>query len=133
MKNISHGLIFILILQLFTSCDPPHNIRFINKTDSNLKIKINLKSDSENYHLKRISNGDSIIYILNQKDNAYQNFGIGTWSSNEIDSVVKSIKCIEIETNDKKIIYKSEKSLRNLLKSNVQGLWLKTTIEIDIE
>lgn len=133
MKNILNLLFLIFFLQLFTSCDPPHYIDFINKTDSNVKIKINLKTEFENYDLKRISSGDSLVFNLKQKDTANIDFGIGTWSDKEIEELTKSIKNIEIETIDKKTIYKSEKSMKNILQSNIHGFWFKTKIEIDVE
>jgi hypothetical protein len=102
MKNILNLLFLIFFLQLFTSCDPPHYIDFINNTDSNVKIKINLKTEFENYDLKRISSGDSLVFNLKQKDTANLDFGIGTWSDKEIEELTKSIKNIEIETIDKK-------------------------------
>ncbi len=133
MKNTLKLLFLILILQLFTSCDPPHYIDFINKTESNVKIKLNLKAKSENYDLERISNGDSIVFNLKQKDTANLDFGIGTWSDKEIEELTKSIKNIEIETIDKKTIYKTEKSIKNILETNRQGFWFKTKIEIEVE
>ena len=133
MKNTLKLLFLILFLQLFTSCDPPHYIDFINKTESNVKIKLNLKAKSENYDLERISNGDSIVFNLKQKDTANLDFGIGTWSDKEIEELTKSIKNIEIETIDKKIIYKTEKSMKNILETNIQGFWIKTKIEIEVE
>jgi hypothetical protein len=133
MKNILNLLFLIFFLQLFISCDPPHYIDFINKTDSNVKIKLNLKTEFENYDLERISSGDSVVFNLKQKDTANLDFGIGTWSDKEIEELTKSIKNIEIETVDKKTIYKSEKSIKKILQSNRHGFWFKTKIEIDVE
>ena len=118
---------------LFCSCDPPHYIDFINNSKANAKVKLNLKPKFENYGLREIAIGDSIIFNLKQKDTANIHFGIGTWSDNEIKEAVKSIKSIEIETNDIKTVYKTEKSMYNILHNNTEGFIFKKRIEIEIK
>ena len=85
------------------------------------------------YQLEEISKGDSIIFNIKPKDTADIYFGIGDWSGNEIEKVLKSIKSIEIETNDIKTLYKTKKSMKKILENNKKGIFFKTRIEIEIE
>jgi hypothetical protein len=133
MKNIIKFSTITFLFFFLISCDPIHNIDFINKTDSDIKVKINLNPKVENYYLKNVSTGDSIIFNLNRKDTADIYFGIGTWSDSEIDELTNSINNIEIETKDIKTIYKSKKAMINIFENNKHGFLFKTNIEIGIE
>lgn len=132
MKKI---IFILLLLVLNISCDPPHNIYFINQSASETKVKIKLNPNVENYkyQLEEISKGDSIIFYIKPKDTADIYFGIGDWSGNEIEKVLKSIKSIEIETDDIKTLYKTKKSMKKILENNKKGIFFKTRIEIEIE
>jgi len=77
--------------------------------------------------------GDSIVFNLNKKETSRISFGIGQWSDSEIQNIVKSIKNIQIETNDVKIIYKNKNSIQNLFIKNREGLILQSKIEIEIK
>ena len=133
MKEAFKILSIIATSFLFCSCDPPHYIDFINNSKGNVKVKINLKSKIENCELREIAIGDSIIFNLKQKDTANIHFGIGNWSDNEIEETVKSIKNIEIETEDITTIYKTEKAMKKILQNNREGFFFKTRIEIEIK
>ena len=128
------NIISIFIICIFlTSCDPPHFIDFVNKTNGNAKVKLKLNPKIENFDLNEIAIGDSIVFNLKQKDTANIHFGIGTWSDNEIKEAVKSIKSIEIETEDLKTVYKTEKSMYIILQNNTEGFIFKKRIEIEIK
>ncbi len=133
MKNIIKFSILTFFLSFLVSCDPAQTISFINKTDSSIKVKINLNPKVEHYRLKEVSTGDSIIFNLKRKDTANIYFGIGTWSDSEIDELTNSINNIEFETKDIKTIYKSKKAMRTILENNKHGFWIKNDIEIGIE
>lgn len=133
MKNTIKFSTITFLFFFLISCDPIHNIDFINKTDSDIKVKINLNPKVENYYLKNVSTGDSIIFNLNRKDTAEIYFGIGTWSDSEIDKLTNSINNIEIDTKDIKTIYKSKKAMINIFENNKHGFMFKTNIEIGIE
>ncbi len=133
MKNIIRLFTLTFLLSFLVSCDPAHNIDFINKSDSNVKVKITLNPKVENYRLKEVSSGDSIVFNLKQKDTANIYFGIGTWSDGEIEELTNSINNIEIETKDIKTLYKTNKAMKNILKKNTHGFWFKTLVEIKIE
>lgn len=133
MKNIIRLFTLTLLLSFLVSCDPAHNIDFINKSDSNVKVKITLNPKVENYRLKEVSSGDSIVFNLKQKDTANIYFGIGTWSDGEIEELINSINNIEIETKDIKTLYKTKKAMKNILEKNTHGFWFKTLVEINIE
>lgn len=133
MKNIIKFSTITFLFFFLISCDPIHNIDFINKTDSDIKVKINLNPKVENYYLKNVSTGDSIIFNLNRKDTADIYFGIGTWSDSEINELTNSINNIEIETKDIKTIYKSKKAMINIFENNKHGFLFNTNIEIGIE
>ena len=124
--------LFVICIFL-VSCDPPHFIDFVNKTNGNAKVKLNLNPEINNSDLGRIAIGDSIILTLKKKDTANIDFGIGTWSDKQIKEVVKSIKSIEIETDDIKTIYKTENSIKNILQNNTEGFIFKSRIEIEIK
>ncbi|MCK8142971.1 hypothetical protein MW871_15965 [Flavobacterium sp. I-SCBP12n] len=133
MKLIIKLFYLTFIANILISCDPSYNIDFINKTDYNAKVKINLIPKIEEYRLREISTNDSIVFNLKPKDTANIYFGIGTWSKDKIEKLSNSIDNIEIETKDVKTIYKSKKAMRKLLETDIQGLWFKTLIEIDVE
>ncbi len=122
---------------ILTSCDPAHTIQLTNNTDSNAKVKFVINPKIENYSLKRISTGDSIIFNLKpskiESDSSSIYFGIGVWDDKEIDELAQAIKTIEIETIDKKTIYKSKRSVKEILEKNKKGLYSKTVLQIDIE
>lgn len=122
-----------LVAIIITSCDPPHYIDLINTTQSPAKVRFNLKSKVESYELKDIATSDSIVFNVNPKDTANIHFGIGDWSDSGIEEVTKSVKSIEIATKDITTKYKTENSIKNLLKKNRHGFFFKTKIEIEIQ
>lgn len=129
-------LIILLILFLtnfLVSCDPTHNIDFVNKSNSDAKVKINLISKNENYDLIQNAIGDSIVINLKKDSIANIYFGIGIWDKDEIIELTKSIKSIEIETKDVKTIYKSQNSMNEILNKNIEGIFMKTVIQIEIK
>lgn len=125
-------LILSSLLILFTSCDPSHDILFKNKTASNVKVKISLEPDAMD-DLRIISTKDLIVFDLKKDSVAMISFGIGNWSGKELHEAVKSIKAIEIETNDIKTIYKSKNAITDILDKNVHGVLFKSLIQINIE
>ena len=131
MSTYFKKLLFFFSAMILMSCDPAHSIYLINNTDNKAKIKFNLNSKIPNYRLSEISK-DSIVFNLNQKDTAEIYYGIGTWNEKEIDEMSSSIKNIEIETNDIKTVYKTQKSINNLLNKKKEGFWWKTKIIIEI-
>lgn len=133
MKDTIKFITLTFILFFLVSCDPAHDISFINKTDSSIKVKINLNPKVEHYRLKEVSTGDSIVFNLKRKDTAGINFEIGSWSDSEIAELTNSINNIEFETKDTKTVYKSKKAMKNILENNKHGFWFKTKIEIGIE
>lgn len=118
---------------ILLSCDPPHDIDFINRTDSEAKIRIKINSKTENVVFRGTHLGDSIVFNLKPKDTANIYFGIGTWSDSEINEVTNSIENIEVESKDIKTMYKSKKSITEFLKDNRKGFWWHTNIEIEIK
>ena len=75
------GLILLLLL---ISCDPPHYINFINKSNSSTRVKLSLKAETKFYDLEQLSVGDSIVFSLKQEESADIHFGIGSWRKTEI-------------------------------------------------
>ncbi|PKB15253.1 hypothetical protein [Flavobacterium sp. 5] len=132
--NIQIRIVLIIFLANFlTSCDPIHNIKFINKSNSEVKIKINLDSKNENYDLEQNAIGDSIVLNIKKDSVKYIEFGIGVWDEKEIIELTKSMKSIEVETKDIKTIYKSKNAMNEILNDNVNGIVLKKNIEIEIK
>lgn len=131
--NANIKLLPFLFLILFASCDPAHDILFINKMNTSVKVKINLDPKTDNYNLKRIAVGDSIVFDLKKDSVGYISFGIGNWSKKEIQEAANSIKVIEIETKDIKTIYKSKKAINAIFDENVKGTLFKSLIEINIK
>ena len=115
------------------SCDPIHQIHFLNNSSEDSTIRLNLNPNTQDYELREMATGDSIVFNLKENGSANIGFGIGTWSDTEIENVSKSIKSIEIETKDIKTIYKSQYSIINILKKNRKGFLLKTQIELEVE
>ena len=132
--NIRIKIVLIFFLaNIFTSCDPVHNMEFINKSNSEVKVKINLVSKNENYDLMQNAFGDSIVLNIKKDSIKHIGFGIGVWDEKEIIELTKSMKSIEIETKDIKIIYKSKNAMNEILNNNVKGIVFKKNIEIEIK
>ena len=126
-------IIAIISSSIFlTSCDPIHEIVFENTGKKDAKVKLII--DKKNYYLNQISVGDSIVFNLKPvgkiDSNANIYFGIGSWDETEISELTKSIKSIEIDNIDKKVIYKSENSIKEFLIDNQKG-FLNTQIKIE--
>ncbi|OXA80994.1 hypothetical protein SAMN05444397_101708 [Flavobacterium aquidurense] len=133
MKNSFRLLVIIFFACFFASCDPAHNIEFVNKKDSDVKVKINLDSQKNNFRLEQITDKDSAVYLLKRNDTANIYCGIGVWSKKEIETFVKGIKSVEIETKDVKTIYKSRKAITQLFEKNTKGIIFKAVIEINVK
>ena len=133
MKNILKLSTLSFLLLFVVGCDPAHDIDFINQTNSNAKIRIKINSEIEPIVFRESYVGDSITFNLKPRDTANIYFGIGTWSDRNIDEVVNSIENIEVETEDIKTLYKSKKSIFEILKENRKGFWWKTKIEIEVK
>ncbi|WP_445452914.1 hypothetical protein [Flavobacterium sp. 25HG05S-40] len=133
MRNFLKLSTLSFLLMLLFSCDPPHNIDFINRTDSEAKIRIKINSKTKNVVFRGTHPEDSIVFNLKPKDTANIYFGIGTWSDSEINEVANSIENIEVESKDIKTMYKSKKSIIEFLKDNRKGFWWHNDIEIEIK
>ena len=133
MKFIFRLLILIVLTFSLFGCDPGHDINFINGTESRVKIKIVLRPNNRCQSLTELSKGDSIVFDLKPKDTANIYCGMGTWDDDDIKITANCIKNIEIETTDIKTIYKSTKSIAEILKDNRNGFWWKTNIQIEVE
>lgn len=135
MRKTSFLLLLILGLTL-TSCDPSQGILFTNKSESNVKVKLIINSKFKNEQLDEMKKGDSIVFNLiphnHEERLGYIYFGRGRWNDQEIIKVTKSIRSIEIENDNYKIVYKSPKAISDLLKNNYKGLIMKSlNIKID--
>jgi len=104
MKFIFRLLFLIVLTFSLFSCDPGHDINFINGTESQVKIKIVLRPNNRCQSLTELSKGDSIVYNLKPKDTAVIYCGMGTWDDDDIKITANGIKNIEIETKDIKTI-----------------------------
>lgn len=133
MKKIFQLLLLISFSNFLVSCDPSQHISFINKTDSDVKIKINLDPKVKDFELYQNTENDSIVYNLKKNDTATIYYGIGTWSTNETAKFANSINDFEIETKDTKTMYKSKKAIKDILDKNIKGILVKSLIEIKIE
>lgn len=133
MKNIFRLLILILVSNFLVSCDPSRHISLINKTDSNVKIKINLVHKAKDFQFYEKALNDSIVYNLKKNDTAILYCGIGTWTNDQTTKFANSVTTVEIDTKDTKTIYKSKKSIKDILDKNIKGVFVKSLIEIKIE
>lgn len=133
MKTIIKISTLAFLLVVLVSCDPAHDIEFTNNTNSAAKIKFKLNPKFKNYRLSESITGDSIVFNLKPKDTANLYFGIGVWDDEEIDQLCNSIISLEIENNDLKTIYKSKRTIKNILENNQKGFWWKTRITIGVE
>ncbi|MBB4803474.1 hypothetical protein HNP37_003549 [Flavobacterium nitrogenifigens] len=135
MKKLN-SLLLLFSVFILTSCDPAHNINFINNGSTAVKVTLKIDPKTEDYHLNQYKTGDSIVFNLKPaltEDNQYQmSFGIGTWHEKEMIEVSNSIKSIEIENINYKIIYKSQYSIAKVLSQNRKGYWMRTDIDFNI-
>ncbi|MCR4031061.1 MULTISPECIES: hypothetical protein [Flavobacterium] len=122
--------IFFIVTVCLTSCDPSQGILFTNKSESNVKVKLIINSEVKNEQLDEMKKGDSIVFKLiphnPDETSGHIYFGRGRWNDQEIMKVSKSIKSIEIENDNYRIVYKSQKAIRNLLKDNYKGIIMKS-------
>lgn len=133
MKNIFKLSILTFLFTLLTSCDPSQDIHFVNKTDSNVKVKIILEPDVKSESLKELVTKDLIVFDLMKDSIAVVDCGMGTWSESEVIRFTNSIKSIEFDTKDITTIYKSKKLIKNILEENEKGIFFRSLIEINIE
>lgn len=121
---------------LLISCDPSQGILFTNKGESNVKVKLLVNSKVKNDQIDEVKKGDSIVFSLiphnPDEKQGYIYFGRGRWSDEQIIGITKSIKSIEIENDNYKIVYKSSQAIHDLLKENYNGIIMKSlNIKID--
>jgi len=129
------------ILPLFcciflTSCDPSQGILFTNKGKSNVRVKLIVNPKVKNDKLDEMKKGDSIVFNLipyNPEERlGHIYFGRGRWNDENIREISRSIRSIEIENANYKIIYKSQTAINRLLKENYKGIIMKSlNIKID--
>lgn len=118
---------------LLESCDPVFSLQFINKTNGPAKVKFLMDSKNKIRCFQQVSVGDSIVLNLKGKDSiSIIQCDIGTWSDDKIVELAKSIKSLEIETTEIKTVFKTSKSIEDILKNNTEGV-LNTEIVIEIE
>jgi len=117
---VKHFKLIFLIFISATSCDPPHNIVFVNDGQSIAKIRIQVDTTSETNEFRHFDQlaADSLVIEINPSETFSLDFGIGTWSDNEIKVVANSIKALEIENDDFLTIYKSRNRIEQLLIEN---------------
>lgn len=133
MKTITKLFLLSFLLFFIASCDPAHVIVFTNNSNSAAKVKLKLNPNFKNYRLSESIMGDSIVINLKPKEIENLYFGIGVWDDKEIDQLCNSIISLEIENDDLKTIYKSKKTIKNILINNQEGFWWKTSIAIEIK
>ncbi|WP_289662863.1 hypothetical protein [Flavobacterium panacagri] len=135
MKKVNFLLLFLTAF-ILTSCDPSQGILFTNKGESNVKVKLIINPQFKNDQLDEMKKGDSIVFNLiphNPEEKiGHIYFGRGRWNNENISEISKSIKSIEIENDNYKIVYKSQNAISNLLKENYNGIVMKSlNIKID--
>ncbi|WP_125722634.1 hypothetical protein [Flavobacterium ustbae] len=106
-----------------------------------MKLLVNSQFKNEAIYLENIAidqviKGDSIVFTIksgNPKETEkFIYFGKGRWREDKIYEIAKSIKSLEIENADKKIIYKSQKAINNLFLNSKKGILFKS-IEISVD
>jgi len=135
MKRVNFLFLFLTAFVL-TSCDPSQGILFTNKGESNVNVKLIINSQFKNDILDEMKKGDSIVFNLipHNPDEKLGHiyFGRGRWDDDKIIEITKSIKSIEIENDNYKVVYKSQKAIHNLLKENYKGIIMKSlNIKVD--
>lgn len=136
LRNVEAAFV-ILMLLLFTACDPPLNIQLENKGESTAIFKFYLNSDST--HLENSlwdyneSSSDSIFYVVEQGAVEIVDLGIGNWSDYAINTFSQSLRILEIETDEQKVSYKTTEAIKKLLEENKRGLYWKTNIVLTVE
>jgi hypothetical protein len=135
MKKVNFLFLFLTAF-LLISCDPSQGILFTNKGESNVKVKLIINPKVKNDQIDEMKKGDSIVFHLiahnPDEEQGYIYFGRGRWNDEKIIEITKSIKRIEIENDNYKIVYKSQQAINNLLQENYKGIIMKSlNIKID--
>lgn len=135
MKKVNFLFLFLTAF-LLISCDPSQGILFMNKGEGNVKVKLIINAKVKNDRLDEMKKGDSIVFNLiphnPEEKSGHIYFGRGRWDDEKIIEISKSIKSIEVENDNYKIVYKSQQAINNLLKENYNGIIMKAlNIKID--
>jgi hypothetical protein len=128
--------LFLFSTITLTSCDPSQGILFTNKGESNVKVKLIINPEVKNDQLDEMKKGDSIVFNLipnnPEEKSGHIYFGRGRWNDENISEISKSIRSIQIENDNYKIIYKSQSAINHLMKENYKGIIMKSlNIKID--
>lgn len=128
--------LFFSLLIFFTSCDPPHDLIFINQGSSVAKVKIQIDTTLEYNEFSKFDElkSDTIVYNLKPLDTCVLFFGIGTWSEKEIKKIANLINKLEIENADFKETYKTKARIeQTLLEKREDKTGWKTKIIFEIK
>ena len=119
-KTRSYLFLFISAV-LLIGCDPGHNLVFVNKTKSDVFVKIKTHADSMGIYEEQLKNPlvklDSVI-VIKTKSSYEIPYGIGTWHNEEMEAFSNYVKEIRIESKEKTVIYNSGLQIEELLKDN---------------
>lgn len=129
--NLLFGLVLVL---LFTSCDPVRILTVENKTKNNVDIEIKLK-DCEDHVIKALDKKYDFKEItLGTNDNdrtASFIFGFGIWSKEDVKAINECTESITIKEAGKEIRQIKGKELKKYLPQKRSGL-LNATLKIII-
>ncbi|MDD3773447.1 MAG: hypothetical protein PHC38_12465 [Weeksellaceae bacterium] len=134
MRGFLKNVCFLITAFFLISCDPPHSISFINKTNTYVSVELELFPDAENYTLQDLAVENVVTLNIAPNNTENIHFGIGTWSDEEIEEFGNTVKTIEIETIYYTKTYKTKKGIKHLLKENRNKfLLIGAEIKIEIE
>ncbi|MGI9527330.1 MAG: hypothetical protein ACR2MS_09505 [Weeksellaceae bacterium] len=124
------NLIVLLLLSIQYSCDPLQNIQFLNESSSLLKVEIQSKQKNNIQTEEDLHTTNNRTLEIPSHEKRTILFTIGTWDKEQIQSYAQSLDYIMFENKDKKIVYKSEEEIYNLLRNNHSSLFSSHTIKI---
>ena len=127
----STGLFVIMtIVFLLSSCDPLHIIEFVNESDVEVSVYIQVDTSMEFLPLEEMRRGEIISIKVAPNTSEIIDFGMGTWSDYALEEATKIIKRVDIQSSQEIKRYQGQEELMDAFKQHLKG---RTIIEFKVE
>lgn len=121
---MKYSLLFLPVLAgCLLSCDPARRIEMKNSSTDTAHIIWRVKKDSIGFSAFNLSNNRELKFMLppNRNSEIKMSFGIGVWSPEEVEKLIRRLESLEIKTARQNFKIDSMPQLRNYLLSRRKG------------
>ena len=127
----STGLFVIMtMLFLLSSCDPLHYIEFINESDVEVSVYIQVDTSMEFLPLEEMRRKEIVTIKVAPNTSEIIDFGMGTWSDYALEEATKVIKRVDIQSSQEVKRYQGQAELMEAFRQHLKG---KTAIVFKME